>query len=104
MTIACRTTNSIRGAVYLSGLQNAIVANLRGTTTDISVIQNEFPRESSVTVSIGGVRTNFRIPDVISIGLGGGSILREVNGNVQVGPESSVLSRKYKQAEDTSCG
>lgn len=88
LTIACGPTNSIRGAAYLSGLQNATVADLGGTTTDIGVIQNGFPRESSVAVSIGGVRTNFRMPDVISIGLGGGSIVREVNGEVQVGPES----------------
>ena len=40
-------------------------------------------------VTIGGVRTNFRMPDVISIGLGGGSIVRELpDGTVTVGPDS----------------
>lgn len=89
LTIACGPTNSIRGASYLSKLQNAIVIDVGGTTTDLGVIQNGFPRESSVAVTIGGVRTNFRMPDVVSIGLGGGSIVREkADGTVTVGPDS----------------
>lgn len=89
LTIACGPTNSIRGASYLSRLQNAIVIDVGGTTTDLGVIQNGFPRETSVAVTIGGVRTNFRMPDVISIGLGGGSIVRErEDGTVTVGPDS----------------
>ena len=89
LTVACGPTNSIRGASYLSKLENAIVLDVGGTTTDLGVIQNGFPRESSVAVTIGGVRTNFRMPDVVSIGLGGGSIVREKpDGTVTVGPDS----------------
>lgn len=89
LTVACGPTNSIRGASYLSKVANAIVVDVGGTTTDVGVIQNEFPRESSVAVTIGGVRTNFRMPDVMSIGLGGGSIVREHDdGSVTVGPDS----------------
>ena len=89
LTIACGPTNSIRGASYLSQLKNAIVIDVGGTTTDLGVIQNGFPRESSVAATIGGVRTNFRMPDVVSIGLGGGSIVREKpDGTVTVGPDS----------------
>lgn len=88
LTIACGTTNSIRGASYLSGLKNAVIIDVGGTTTDVGVIQSGFPRESSLAVTIGGVRTNFRMPDVISIGLGGGSIVWEKDGRVMVGPAS----------------
>ena len=89
LTVACGPTNSIRGASYLSNLKDAIVIDVGGTTTDLGVIQNGFPRESSVAVTIGGVRTSFRMPDVISIGLGGGSIIRErADGTVTVGPDS----------------
>jgi len=89
LTVACGPTNSIRGASYLSRIENAIVIDVGGTTTDLGVIQNGFPRESSIAVTIGGVRTNFRMPDVISIGLGGGSIVREhEDGTVTVGPDS----------------
>ena len=89
LTIACGPTNSIRGASYLSQIKNAIVIDVGGTTTDLGVIQNGFPRESGVAVTIGGVRTNFRMPDVVSIGLGGGSIVRkQPDGSVTVGPDS----------------
>ena len=89
LTIACGPTNSIRGACYLSKLKNAVVIDVGGTTTDLGVIQNGFPRESGVAVTIGGVRTNFRMPDVVSIGLGGGSIVRQrEDGTVTVGPDS----------------
>ena len=89
LTVACGPTNSIRGASYLSRLDNAIVIDVGGTTTDLGVIQSGFPRESGVAVTIGGVRTNFRMPDVYSIGLGGGSIVRErPDGSVTVGPDS----------------
>lgn len=89
LTVACGPTNSIRGAGFLSSMENAIVIDVGGTTTDVGVIQTGFPRESSVAVTIGGVRTNFRMPDVLSIGLGGGSIVREKeDGKVTVGPDS----------------
>jgi N-methylhydantoinase A/oxoprolinase/acetone carboxylase beta subunit len=89
LTIACGPTNSIRGASYLSKLENALVIDVGGTTTDLGMIQNGFPRESSVAVTIGGVRTNFRMPDVVTIGLGGGSIVRKrEDGTVTVGPDS----------------
>ena len=89
LTIACGPTNSIRGASYLTKLPDALVIDVGGTTTDLGVIQNGFPRESSIAATIGGVRTNFRMPDVLTIGLGGGSIVRErPDGTVTVGPDS----------------
>lgn len=88
LTFASGPTNSMRGAAMLSGLKDAIVVDIGGTTTDIGCLDAGFPRESSVAVDIGGVRTNFRMPDIISIGIGGGSIVRSANGAVTVGPDS----------------
>lgn len=89
LTIACGPTNSIRGASYLSDMSDAVVIDVGGTTTDLGVLSSGFPRESGVAVTIGGVRTNFRMPDVVSIGLGGGSIVRQrEDGTVTVGPDS----------------
>lgn len=72
-TIGSGPTNSMRGAAFLTGVSDAIVMDIGGTTTDIGVLANGFPRESSVAVDIGGVRTNFRMPDILAIGLGGGT-------------------------------
>ncbi|MCE5316178.1 MAG: hydantoinase/oxoprolinase family protein [Parachlamydia sp.] len=88
LTIGSGPTNSIRGAAYLTGLSDCIVCDIGGTTTDIGILAKGFPRESSIAVSIGGVETHFHMPDIISIGIGGGSIVRQENGKVTVGPDS----------------
>lgn len=88
LTMGSGPTNSIRGAAYLSNLSDCIVCDIGGTSTDIGILNNGFPRESSLAVEIGGIRTNFRMPDIISIGIGGGSVVVETLGNVTVGPQS----------------
>ena len=86
LTFASGPTNSMRGAAFLSDLKDAIVVDVGGTTTDVGVLQQGFPRVAATAVSIGGVRTNFRMPDTLSIGLGGGSIIQE--SPIKVGPQS----------------
>ncbi len=94
LTFASGPTNSMRGAAYLSGLKEALVADIGGTTTDIGMLTNGFPRESSVTVDIGGVRTNFRMPDVLALGLGGGTVISsnensfDKDSQLTIGPQS----------------
>lgn len=87
-TFASGPTNSIRGAAYLSDQSNAIVADIGGTTTDTGALINGFPREASLAADFGGVRTNFRMPDTVSVGLGGGSIVRQQGGVTTIGPDS----------------
>ncbi len=89
LTVACGPTNSIRGAAFLSGMSDAIVVDVGGTSTDVGVLAGGFPRESAVAVEIGGVQTNFRMPDLFSLGLGGGSIVRaDGAAGVRIGPDS----------------
>ena len=88
LTFASGPTNSMRGAAFLSRCTDALVADIGGTTTDIGMLTNGFPRESSVTVDIGGVRTNFRMPDILALGLGGGSLVSETGTDVAIGPKS----------------
>ncbi|RFU65149.1 hydantoinase/oxoprolinase family protein [Peribacillus glennii] len=88
LTIGSGPTNSIRGAAFLSGLRDCLVVDVGGTTTDVGVLSNGFPRTSGIAVEIGGVRTNFRMPDILAVGLGGGSVVRVENGDVEIGPDS----------------
>jgi len=85
-SFASGPTNSMRGAAFLSGLSDAIVADVGGTTTDIGFLRAGFPREANGVVNVGGVRTLFRMPDLISLGLGGGSLVREEP--LSIGPDS----------------
>jgi len=79
-------TNSMRGAAFLSKLTDALVIDVGGTTTDIGSLRHGFPREANNVVEIGGVRTLFRMPDLLSIGLGGGSLV--ARAPLAVGPRS----------------
>ena len=58
-TFASGPTNSMRGAAFPSGVRDCAVVDIGGTTTDVGVLQHGFPREASVAVEIGDVRTNF---------------------------------------------
>ena len=66
-------TNSMIGAAHLSGVRNAVVVDIGGTTTDVGALFDGAPREKSLNTDLCDIRTNFRMPDTISIALGGGS-------------------------------
>ncbi|MFF5988431.1 hydantoinase/oxoprolinase N-terminal domain-containing protein [Prauserella flavalba] len=88
LTVGSGPTNSMRGACALAGLSDALVIDVGGTSADVGILVDGFPRESSAAVEVGGVRTNFRMPDLISIGLGGGTTVQGSGPDVQVGPAS----------------
>jgi len=86
LTFASGPTNSLRGASLLTNLDNAVVVDIGGTTSDIGVLQDGFPRQSNIAITVGGVRTNFRMPDIQAIGLGGGSLV--LDDGATIGPRS----------------
>ncbi|KAK0199608.1 Hydantoinase/oxoprolinase [Desarmillaria ectypa] len=97
-TFASGATNSMRGASYLAGIdlkskygtgKSMLVVDVGGTTTDVGMLlPSGFPRQAAAFIEVGGVRTNFSMPDVSSIGLGGGSRVRAEDNKVTVGPDS----------------
>jgi N-methylhydantoinase A/oxoprolinase/acetone carboxylase beta subunit len=99
LTIGSGPANSIRGAAFLSDRAEALVCDVGGTSTDIGMLVNGFPRESAQGVEIGGIRTNFRMPDLVTVALGGGTVLADgrPGAPVRVGPES-VGYRLTRQA------
>ncbi|KAK3948381.1 hypothetical protein QBC32DRAFT_381448 [Pseudoneurospora amorphoporcata] len=103
-TFSSGPTNSMRGAAFLvqqqqqqeqenekkEGEEAMIVVDIGGTTTDVGLLlPNGFPRQQAAYSELAGVRMNFSCPDIRSIGLGGGSIVRkDSNGGITVGPDS----------------
>lgn len=94
-TFASGPTNSMRGALALSGLGDSYVVDIGGTTADVGLLVGGRVRESMIDVTLcgevdgGGVTISARMPDVQSVGLGGGSIVRVgSDGAVSVGPDS----------------
>ena len=88
LTVACGPTNSIRGASHLTQLENAIVVDVGGTTSDIGALTHGYPRESSVAMELGEVRTNFRMPDILALAIGGGTSVEFKGENITIGPQS----------------
>ena len=86
LTISSGPTNSMRGAAFLSGVTDGIVVDVGGTSTDVGALVRGFPREAAVAVQLAGVRTNFRMPDMVSIPLGGGTVVEREP--LRIGPES----------------
>jgi N-methylhydantoinase A/oxoprolinase/acetone carboxylase beta subunit len=89
LSFASGPTNSMRGAAFLTGVKDALVVDVGGTTSDVGALKSGFPREANAVVQVGGVRTLFRMPDLHSFGLGGGSHVRQgADGRVAIGPDS----------------
>ncbi|KAI1336904.1 DUF917-domain-containing protein [Xylariaceae sp. FL0016] len=90
-TFSSGPTNSMRGAAFLVQDQLAediMVVDIGGTTTDVGLLlANGFPRQQAAYSDLAGVRMNFSCPDIKSIGLGGGSIVRDGEA-LTVGPDS----------------
>jgi N-methylhydantoinase A/acetophenone carboxylase len=70
------------------GLKDAITADVGGTSTDIGVLVGGRPvlRDS---VDVGGVPVLQPSVELLSFGIGGGSIAQMQDGRLQVGPESA---------------
>lgn len=77
------------------------MVDIGGTTSDFAALSpSGFPRQASATATIAGVRTAFSMPEVVSIGLGGGSLVQTDDaGNVSVGP----LSVGHRLRDEALC-
>jgi N-methylhydantoinase A/oxoprolinase/acetone carboxylase beta subunit len=84
--VASGPANSMRGAAILASASEAIVLDVGGTTTDAGVLHLGYPQPAGLELTVAGVRTNFRMPDLLSVGIGGGSLVEPITGSV--GPQS----------------
>ena len=72
-TILSGPAASVVGASYLTGLNDFVVADMGGTTTDIAVVSNGRPVISREGALVGAWRTMVEAIDVRTCGLGGDS-------------------------------
>lgn len=94
-TIAVQTYSSgprggMEGARALAshyGLPRLLSMDVGGTTTDIGLVDGQGVRADR-RGRVEGVPTSFALCDVVSAGVGGSSIIRAEDEQVQVGPES----------------
>lgn len=72
-TILSGPAASLVGARYLTGLDNAVVSDIGGTTTDVAVLDNGSPRLDADGAVVGGFRTMVEAVAMRTYGLGGDS-------------------------------
>ena len=86
-TVLSGPAASVLGACALSGLDNAIVADMGGTTTDIAVVRGGLPALSFDGAMVGNWRPMIEAVKVYAIGLGGDSEVRLQGGEgLTIGP------------------
>jgi len=72
-TILSGPAASLVGARFLTGLDNAFVADIGGTTTDIAMLDGGRPRLDPEGATVGGYRTMVEAVAMRTFGLGGDS-------------------------------
>ena len=101
-TVLSGPAASVIGACELSGLKNAIIADMGGTTTDIAVVSNGQPKLSKDGATIGDWQPMVEAVRVNSVGLGGDSEVRfGGHRGLVIGPRrvvpTSLLAHLYPE-------
>ena len=72
-TILSGPAASVIGANFISGLNDFIISDVGGTTTDVAIVRDGWPTLNEKGAMAGGYRTMVRAIDMQTIGLGGDS-------------------------------
>jgi N-methylhydantoinase A/oxoprolinase/acetone carboxylase beta subunit len=93
LMIGSGPASAMRGAAWLSGVTGGVVVDVGGAGADVGLLVDGYPREAPPPVRVAGVRTSSRMPEVISLPFGGGTVVRRdddggppVVGPANVGP------------------
>jgi N-methylhydantoinase A/oxoprolinase/acetone carboxylase beta subunit len=89
-TILSGPAASIAGACRLSGLEEAIVVDMGGTTTDIAIVRGGGSPVKDDGAVVGGWQTRVRAVDMWTIGLGGDSRIVVRESKIHVGPRRAI--------------
>ncbi|TFG57342.1 MAG: hydantoinase/oxoprolinase family protein [Methanomassiliicoccus sp.] len=86
-TVLSGPAASLLGGARLSGLDNCLVVDMGGTSTDIAYFDEGFPRINRDGAKVAGWRTKVRSIDATTVALGGDSeIVSNIQGDVRIGP------------------
>ncbi|SMH33622.1 hydantoinase/oxoprolinase N-terminal domain-containing protein [Mesorhizobium australicum] len=93
-TILSGPAASLVGARHMTGLDDAIVSDIGGTTTDVAVLDKGRPRLDPEGATVGGFRTMVEAVAMRTFGLGGDSEVSLEDGGlaprIQLGPRRLV--------------
>jgi N-methylhydantoinase A/oxoprolinase/acetone carboxylase beta subunit len=75
--------------------EDTLVMDIGGTTTDIAVLINGAPVLDPLGINLGKYKTLIRSLETLSIGLGGDSAVKVVDGTLTIGPERLGSAMAY---------
>jgi N-methylhydantoinase A/oxoprolinase/acetone carboxylase beta subunit len=101
LTIGSGPASAMRGAAYLSGVEDGIVVDVGGSRTDVGVLVKGFPRESAGPARIEGVRVALRMPDVRTLRFGGAAFGHLGDGGAQASPDEAALRHAREALADS---
>lgn len=79
---------SIVGALALTGVEDGIVIDVGGTTTDVAVLKDGRPSLNDEGARVGGWMTRVKAAEITTIGLGGDSLIEvDLEGKLSIGPQ-----------------
>jgi N-methylhydantoinase A/oxoprolinase/acetone carboxylase beta subunit len=104
-TILSGPAASIIGALTLTGVQEGIVIDMGGTTTDVAVLSEGRPALNQEGAEVGGWLTRVKAAEITTIGLGGDSLIQVTrNAVMTVGPQRvfplSWIATRYPYLND----
>ena len=86
-TILSGPAASVAGAAWLSGLADALVTDIGGTTTDTALVRNGVVELCADGAMIGGWQTHIPALNLRTLGLGGDGHVRLEDDKIRFGPE-----------------
>ncbi len=89
-TVLSGPAASIVGAAALTGLNDFVLSDIGGTTTDVALVRDGRPRLVADGARVGQWRTMVEAIDVRTTGLGGDSAVRTEKQVVTLGPDRRV--------------
>ncbi len=86
-TILSGPAASIIGSTHLTKLDNALVLDMGGTTTDIAILEKGRPRINPEGALVGGWHTRVQAAEIYTYGIGGDSYIKiDRGGKLKIGP------------------
>jgi len=89
-TVLSGPAASVIGAVRLAGLDNMVVIDMGGTTTDTGIVKEKRIELSLGGAEIGNWKIRVKAAKLHTIGLGGDSIIEIKDGIVRIGPYKAL--------------
>jgi N-methylhydantoinase A/oxoprolinase/acetone carboxylase beta subunit len=86
-TILSGPAASVAGARHLTGIDDAIVVDMGGTTTDTATLSRGMVGLNDEGSDVGGHRTHVKALDIRTSGLGGDSLILHEKGRFFIGPK-----------------